>query len=145
MALITIVPSLRSLGGSQLWRCLCTLYKVLYDQLMTDQKPVTFRGSALDDLRAFPETARRAAGYQLGKLQNGLDPNDWKPMPTIGQGVSEIRVRDASGAFRIIYVAKLPEAVYLLHCFQKKTQKTARADLELAAKRYQELLKERGR
>jgi phage-related protein len=112
---------------------------------MADQKPITFRGSALDDLRAFPEAARREAGYQLDRVQNGLDPHDWKPMTTLGQGVREVRVRDAGGAFRVIYLAKFEEAVYVLHCFQKKTQKTAKADLDLAAKRYQELVKERNR
>lgn len=109
---------------------------------MADLKPITFRGSALDDLRAFPEAARREAGYQLGKVQNGLEPNDWKPMKTIGQGVQEIRIRDASGAFRVIYLAKFANAVYVLHCFQKKTQKTVRSDLDIATGRFRELLKE---
>lgn len=105
-------------------------------------KPVAFIGSALDDLRAFPEAARRAIGYQLDRVQRGHDPDDWKPMNAIGQGVREIRIREEAGAFRAIYVAKLAEAVFVLHCLQKKTQKTARADIELAANRYKELLKE---
>lgn len=105
-------------------------------------KPLRFRGTALDDLRAFPETVRREAGYQIDKVQNGLDPADWKPMTTIGQGVREIRIRDAAGAFRIIYVAKFAEAVYVLHCFQKKRQATGQADLDLAATRYRDLVKE---
>jgi len=109
---------------------------------MTATKPVEFRGSALDDLRAFPESARREAGYQLDRLQHGLTPDDWKPMPTVGAGVQEIRIQDAAGAFRVIYVAKLADAVYVLHCFQKKTQKTAKGDLELAAKRYRDLMKQ---
>ncbi|KJJ97342.1 MULTISPECIES: type II toxin-antitoxin system RelE/ParE family toxin [unclassified Ralstonia] len=111
---------------------------------MTATKPVEFRGSALDDLRAFPESARREAGYQLDRLQHGLTPDDWKPMPTVGAGVQEIRIQDAAGAFRVIYVAKLADAVYVLHCFQKKTQKTAKGDLELAAKRYRDLMKQGG-
>jgi len=111
---------------------------------MTAMKPVEFRGSALDDLRAFPESARREAGYQLDRLQHGLTPDDWKPMPTVGAGVQEIRIQDAAGAFRVIYVAKLADAVYVLHCFQKKTQKTAKGDLELAAKRYRDLMKQGG-
>ena len=69
---------------------------------MVDSKPVEFRGSALDDLRAFPEAARREAGYQLDQVQHGRDPDDWKPMITIGRGVREIRIRDAAGAFRVL-------------------------------------------
>ena len=106
-------------------------------------KAVEFRGSALDDLRSFPAGARRAAGYQLDLVQNGREPNDYKPMPSIGQGVQEIRIREAEGAFRVIYLAKFEDAVYVLHCFQKKTQKTSRSDLDLATRRYKDLLKER--
>ena len=109
---------------------------------MNDSKPVEFRGSALTDLRDFPLSARREAGYQLDQVQHGGDPDDWKPMSTIGQGVREIRIRDENGAFRVIYVAKFAEAVYVLHCFQKKTPKTSKADLDLAAKRYRDLVKE---
>lgn len=109
---------------------------------MADSKPVEFRGSSLDDLRAFPLTARREAGHQLDQVQNGLEPDDWKPMNNVGQGVKEIRIRDAAGAFRVIYVAKLADAVYVLHCFQKKTQKTSKADVDLATTRYRDVLKE---
>lgn len=109
---------------------------------MINLKPVEFRGSSLDDLRAFPLAAKREAGHQLDQVQNGQEPDDWKPMSTVGQGVKEIRIRDATGAFRIIYVAKFADAVYVLHCFQKKTAKTSKADLDLAAKRYRDLLKE---
>jgi len=109
---------------------------------MFELRPVGFRGSALDDLRAFPLAARREAGYQIDRVQRGLEPDDWKPMHGIGAGVREIRVRDASGAFRVVYVAKLADAVIVLHCFQKKTEKTSRADLELTGRRYRELLKE---
>jgi phage-related protein len=105
-------------------------------------KPLKFRGSALADLRAFPIDARREAGYELDKVQRGDDPSDWKPMNTVGQGVREIRIRDTSGAFRVLYVAKLGEAIYVLHCFQKKTQATTKADLDLAEKRYRDLVKE---
>jgi phage-related protein len=99
---------------------------------MIDRKPVEFRGSALDDLRALPQAARREAGHQLDQVQHGREPDDWKPMNTVGRGVREIRIRDAAGAFRVLYVAKF-DAVYVLHCFQKKTQKTSKADLNLAA------------
>src|ERR1035437_6440311 len=111
---------------------------------MPDRKPVEFRGSSLDDLRAFPMSARREAGHQLDQMQQGHEPDDWKPMPTIGQGVAEIRIRDAAGAFRVIYVAKFADAIYVLHCFQKKSQKTGKTDLDLAERRYRELMKEIG-
>ncbi len=111
---------------------------------MTDPKPVEFRGSSLDDLRAFPLPARREAGHQLDQVQHGQEPDDWKPMAIVGKGVKEIRIRDAAGAFRIVYVAKLADVVYVLHCFQKKTEKTSKTDLDLAAKRYRELQKELG-
>ncbi len=78
-------------------------------------------------------------GFQIDQVQQGHDPDDWKPMSSIGQGVREIRIRDKAGAFRIIYIAKVAEAVYVLHCFQKKTQKAAKSDLDLARKRYQDL------
>lgn len=109
---------------------------------MIDSKPVEFRGSSLDDLRSFPLTARREAGYQLDQVQSGQEPDDWKPMNTVGQGVKEIRIRDSAGAFRVIYIAKFADAVYVLHCFQKKTEKTSKTDLDLAAKRYRDLLQE---
>ena len=107
-------------------------------------KPIEFRGSSLADLRAFPHEARREAGHQLDQVQNGHEPDDWKPMRVVGHGVKEIRIRDPAGAFRVIYVAKFAEAVYVLHCFQKKTEKTSRTDVDLASKRYRQLLQERG-
>lgn len=109
---------------------------------MTVPKPVQFRGSALDDLRSFPAAIRREAGHQLDQVQQGFEPDDWKPIPIIGKGVREIRVRDASGAFRIIYIAKFANSIYVLHCFQKKTQRTSKADLDLAIIRYRDLVKE---
>ncbi|WP_018079418.1 type II toxin-antitoxin system RelE/ParE family toxin [Thiobacillus denitrificans] len=109
---------------------------------MIDTKPVEFRGSALDDLRAFPISARREAGHQIDLVQQGGEPENWKSMTTVGQGVREIRIRDEVGAYRVIYVAKFADAVYVLHCFQKKTQKTSKVDIDLAAKRYRDLLKE---
>ncbi|RKR37569.1 type II toxin-antitoxin system RelE/ParE family toxin [Paraburkholderia sp. BL17N1] len=106
---------------------------------MTDAKSLKFCGSSLDDLREFPLSARREAGHQLDQVQRGRDPDDWKPMNTIGPGTREIRIRDANGAFRIIYVAKFEDAIYVLHCFQKKTQKISKTDLDLAAQRYREM------
>jgi phage-related protein len=107
-------------------------------------KPIEFLGDSREVLRSFPQAARRRAGQQLEFIQQGREPDDWKPMNTIGPGVREIRVRDETGAFRVLYVTKFADAVVVLHCFQKKSQKTSRADLELAAKRYREFKKERG-
>lgn len=102
-------------------------------------KPVDFCGDSLDALRAFPESAKREAGYQLDKVQHGLEPDDWKPMSSIGSGVKEVRIWDEAGTFRVIYVAKLADAVYVLHCFQKKTEQTSEKDIKLASKRFKEL------
>jgi phage-related protein len=93
-------------------------------------------GGSREELREFPETAQDSLGFELYRVQCGLDPKDWKPMPTVGSGVREIRVRDQAGIFRLIYLATRPEGVYVLHCFQKKTQQTSRLDLELAKKRF---------
>ena len=101
-------------------------------------KPIVFLGGSLDDLRAFPANARRHAGYQLDRVQRGLDPDDWRPMPTVGAGAREIRVRERAGAFRVIYVTAFAEAVYVLHALQKKTRQTAQRDLDLAAARLRE-------
>ena len=108
----------------------------------TVSKKIIFQGSALSDLRAFPVSARREAGFQLDRIQAGKEPDDWKPMATVGYGVQEIRIRDSAGAFRVIYVVKFESAIYVLHCFQKKTQKTSRRDLELATQRMKDLMKE---
>lgn len=105
-------------------------------------KSVEFRGTSLDDLRDFPHAAMRDAGYQIDRVQNGLAPDDAKPMPTVGAGVMELRVWDEAGTFRVVYVAKFEDAVYVLHCFQKKTQQTAQRDIELARKRFKALVKE---
>ena len=109
---------------------------------MSVAKFVEFLGNSLDDLRRFPSSARREAGHQIDQVQRGLEPDDWKPMGTIGSGVREIRVRDAAGAFRVIYVARFADIIYVLHCFQKKTEQTAKADIDLAVKRYRDLSRE---
>ena len=93
-------------------------------------------------MRDFPHSAKREAGHQLDKVQHGLPPDDFKPMKTIGAGVMEVRIRDEAGAFRVVYVAKFESAVYVLHCFQKKTPKTSPRDPELAHQRLTELIKE---
>jgi len=94
-------------------------------------KPIAFCGDSLNELRAFPEGALSRPA--------GLDPADWKPMATIGRGVREIRIRDEAGAYRVIYIATFTEAVYVLHAFQKKTQRTAKRDGDLAASRLRDL------
>ena len=83
-----------------------------------------------------------SAGFQIFQVQEGHDPDDWKPMSSIGPGVREIRIREEDGAFRVIYVAKFADAVYVLHCFQKKTQKTGFDDIALASRRYKDLIRE---
>jgi phage-related protein len=102
-------------------------------------KRVEFLGDALVELRKFPEAARKEAGVQLHKVQMGLDPSDWKPMATVGAGVREIRIRDEAGAFRVLYVANVGDAVYVLHAFQKKTQQTAKRHLDLATSRLRQI------
>jgi phage-related protein len=106
-------------------------------------KPVRFLGDSLKSIRSFPEEAKQDAGYQLDKVQRGEQPDDFKPMPSIGKGVEEIRIWDDSGAYRVIYTARLAEAVYVIHAFQKKTQATSKRDIELARERFAQLMKDR--
>jgi len=106
-------------------------------------KPIGFIGDSLERLKDFTQSARREMGFQLDKVQRGLLPDNWKPMNSVGKGVNEIRVRDSTGAYRVMYVATFPEAVYVLHAFQKKRQTTAKADLELVRARLQSLIRSR--
>jgi phage-related protein len=101
-------------------------------------KLLKFVGSSLDELRDFPEEARRVAGFELRAIQDGFEPRDSKPMGAIGPGAKEIRIH-VLGEWRVIYVAKIRNAVYVLHAFQKKTQKTSKHDIELAQKRYKQI------
>lgn len=110
---------------------------------MNPKKPVIWSGSSKSDLRAFSPEVVDEIGYQLYLVQCGLEPHDWKPMQTVGLGVREIRVRDASGAYRAIYLASRPEAIYVLHCFQKKGRKTALHDVVVARQRLNELWRSR--
>jgi len=110
---------------------------------MEYEKEIRWVGSAYDDLVAFPDEPRRDAGFQLGKVQSGLEPEDWKPFDGVGAGTREIRIRDASGIFRVMYVAKFEEAVYVLHCFQKKTQATSQRDKDIAMARYRAVVNAR--
>jgi phage-related protein len=87
-------------------------------------------------------SARRSAGYQLDRIQRGLEPDDWRPMQAVGRGAREIRIRDRAGAFRVIYLATFADRVVVLHAFQKKTRRTAKHELDLAARRFRELRKD---
>jgi phage-related protein len=98
-------------------------------------KPICFLGNSQDALRGFPDDARYIAGVELRAVQTGSEPSDWKPMKTVGPGVREIRIREESGAFRVIYLGTQPECVLVLHAFQKKTEQTAQKDIDLAANR----------
>jgi phage-related protein len=110
---------------------------------MADEKQIRWVGSSYEDLLEFPKDARKEAGFQLGKVQAGLEPADWKPFESVGAGAREIRIRDASGTYRVIYVAKFEEAIYVLHCFQKKTQATSKQDLAVATARYRAIVRMR--
>ena len=101
-------------------------------------KSLKFIGSSLDDLRDFPAEARRQAGFELAAVQRGLEPSDWKPMNMVGAGVREIRIH-VLGEWRVLYVAKFADVVYVLHTFQKKSRKTRREDIELAQRRYKQI------
>jgi phage-related protein len=96
----------------------------------------------LDALRAFPDDARQASGFQLRRVQQGLRPTDWKPMPVVGPGVVEIRVH-TQAEHRVIYLARFTEAVYVLHAFEKRTQKTPKAEIDTAKRRLTELIRMR--
>lgn len=106
---------------------------------MLPRKPIVFLGDSLTRLREFPDGARQDMGRELARVQEGREPLDWKPMSTIGRGVREIRVSDRPGEFRALYVATFGESIYVLHAFQKKTQKTPQRDLNLAAARYRRI------
>jgi phage-related protein len=101
-------------------------------------KPLKFVGSSLDDLRNFPDEARRGAGFELRAVQNGFEPSDWRPMRAVGPGVKEIRLH-VLGEWRVVYVATLNDAVYVLHAFQKKSRKTSREDIDLVRHRYRQI------
>ena len=104
-------------------------------------KEVEFLGDSLKVIRGFPKDARQNAGRQLAKVQNGNLPDDYKPMPDVGKGVEEIRIRDESGIFRVMYTARLADAVYVLHAFQKKTMQTSKQDKAIAKQRFKQLMR----
>lgn len=103
---------------------------------MQNEKAIYWVGSSYQDILEFPDSAKRDAGYQLHRIQNGLDPENWKPFQSVGSGVKEIRISDHGNAYRIMYVAKFSEKIYVLHSFQKKSQKTPGQDIKIAKTRY---------
>lgn len=110
---------------------------------MAEEKPILWMGTSLDDLITFPDAAKREAGFQLSRVQHDLEPTRWKEFKTVGAGVKEIVISEEGGAFRVMYVAKFEEAVYVLHSFQKKTQQTSKHDKDIASRRYKQALSER--
>ena len=102
-------------------------------------KEIKFMGSSLEDLKKFPKDAMFNAGYQLNEIQHGKNPADFKAISRVGKGAMELRIWDDEGTFRVLYVAKFEEAVYVLHCFKKKTQEISDADIELAKSRYKKI------
>ena len=110
---------------------------------MIQAKRIRWVGSSYEDLLRFPQDSRRDAGFQLHKVQAGLEPESWKPFNDVGTGTREIRIKDASGIYRVMYIAKFAEAIYVLHCFQKKSRATSKQDKEIAAARYRAVVNAR--
>jgi phage-related protein len=108
---------------------------------MKAEKAIYWIGTSYKDLLNFPDEAKRDAGYQLHRVQNGLEPENWKPFQSIGAGVKEIRISTDGNAFRVIYIAKFSGRIYVLHSFQKKTQKTRSQDINIAKARYRAIVK----
>lgn len=105
-------------------------------------KKISFVGKSLDDLKQFPDHTKREAGYQLDRLQRGYDPNDWKAIKNMGFGVREIRIKDVTGIYRVIYVAKYVETIFVIHAFKKKTQKITKSDLNIIRQRLKTITQE---
>src|SRR3990170_6699547 len=102
-------------------------------------KPLIWLGDSREAIRGFPDGARQIAGFQLWRVQRGLEPNDWKPIPSVGLGVQEIRIHTGA-EHRVFYVAKFAEAVYVLHAFEKRTRRTASRETTLARDRFRALV-----
>lgn len=103
------------------------------------QKDLFWVGTSKADLKSFPDDAKRVAGYQIRRAQSGMEPTDWKPMKTVGQGVREIRISEGGNAYRVFYVLVSKEGLYILHAFQKTTEQTEKKDIDLAKRRYREV------
>ncbi len=112
-------------------------------KIMELEKEIRWMGSSYQDILSFPAAIRKEAGFQLGKVQAGLLPDNWKPFDNVGAGTKEIRLRDAAGIYRVMYLAKFEEAIYVLHCFQKKTEATTKRDKEIAIARYKAITTKR--
>ncbi len=112
---------------------------------MNHEKPINWMGSSLKDLVAFPDNAKRAAGYQLYRIQQGFEPENWKPFKSVGVGVREVRISENKGIFRVMYVARFADAIYVLHAFQNKTRKTEKKDVDIAKARYARVSEAQGR
>lgn len=108
---------------------------------MGNLKDVYWVGSSLEELKRLPVNVVRMTGYQLHLVQMGMEPGDWKPMKTIGQGVKEIRIRESKNAYRIIYVVIRSDGIYVLHAFQKTTKTTSQKNINLAKRRYNEVMR----
>ena len=106
---------------------------------MSPRKSIRWLGSSYRELCRLPKGVRRKVGVQLDFLQCGLQPLDWKPMKSIGAGVREIRIRQRNDKFRVVYLAKFSELIYVLHVFQKKTRKTSRTDIDIARRRFKSI------
>lgn len=102
-------------------------------------KPIEFCGRTLNSIRGFPVQVRHAIGYELDRVQHGLNPSDWKPMSTVGKGAREIRILE-DGQYRVVYLTKYRSTVFVLHVFRKKTQKTRQQDIKYARAVLRELL-----
>jgi phage-related protein len=105
-------------------------------------KPLVWLDDSRTRVRDFPKVARQRVGFELWEVQRGADPSDWKPMTSAGPGVREIRIH-AEGEFRVLYIARFEEAVYVLHAFEKKSRRTPKADVDLANARYRALVNAR--
>ena len=112
-------------------------------KIIAPEKEIRWMGTSYEDILNFPGTIRKEAGFQLGKIQAGLLPDNWKPFDDVGAGTKEIRLRDAAGIYRVMVVAKFEDAIYVLHCFQKKTNTTTKQDKEIAAARYKAITAKR--
>ncbi len=109
-------------------------------KLLDNEKPIEWVGGSLSNLIGFPEGARQQAGFQLHRIQHDLEPEHWKPFSQVGPGVKEIILSEEGDAFRVMYVAKFEEAVYVQHSFQKKTRQTTKQDKAIAIQRYKDVL-----
>jgi len=120
------------------------VYYFIHDKrvFMNQEKEIRWVGSSYQDILKFPVEPRKEAGFQLGKVQAGLEPDDWKSFNEVGAGTKEIRIRDATGIYRVMYVAKFELAIYVLHCFQKKTEATTKQDKNIAETRYRAVINE---